>query len=178
MVDSVGKDGINEEVGDEMTEEAAKDTTADSSGGTPEEVIEFTDEEIADHVVFYALDQAVEMLEEADGFTPFTIVVRGEELFIEEHPGDDGEECYASAQKEVFRMALISEAYAFCYDGFVDLDDGQKDAIIVERARKGDEVAEVIVKIYEKHGDHYHFDDTLYNLGDAPSFYEPNATTE
>ncbi|MDR1713236.1 MAG: hypothetical protein LBR39_03675 [Coriobacteriales bacterium] len=136
-----------------------------------EETMELTDEKITDRVVFYAFDQAAEMLQEAGGFEPFTIILKGEDLFIEEHPGESVEECYDLARKEVFKMQLIAEAYAFCYDGFVELEDGPSDAIIVERASKGDAQAEVLVVLYHQHGDHYHFDETFYSMGETEPLF-------
>jgi hypothetical protein len=141
-----------------------------------EEIVEegeLNAEEIVARAVLYAFDQGTELLEQAGEFEPFTIIVSGEELFVEEHPGETEEESYESARRTVYQMERLSDAYAFCYDGYVDLDDGVSDAIIVEYARKGDEVAAAVVKLYHRHDEHFHFDEELYQVGDADSLYSP-----
>jgi len=123
--------------------------------------------EILERTILYAFEQASEMLEQGGGFDPFTILIKGEELFIEDQPGDTEEESYDSARRTIFQMGELCDAYIFCYDGFVELDDGPSDAVIVEHANRGDEQAQIIVCLYHLHDDHYHFDENLYHVGEA-----------
>lgn len=150
--------GQNDTIGAEVLEERV-------------ETGELNAEEIVSRAILYAFDQGREMLEQGGSFEPFTIIVSGEELFIEEHPGETEEESYESARHTVFQMEKLCDAYAFCYDGYVDLDDGASDAIIVEVARKGDEIAEAIVRLYHRHDEQLHFDEELYQVGEADSLF-------
>ncbi|MDR0350284.1 MAG: hypothetical protein LBH64_01885, partial [Coriobacteriales bacterium] len=56
---------------------------------------ELTDEEILERTVLYAFDQGAEILEQTGELEPFTILIDGEELYIEEHPGQTEKESYA-----------------------------------------------------------------------------------
>ncbi|MDR0347269.1 MAG: hypothetical protein LBH56_02715 [Coriobacteriales bacterium] len=141
---------------------------------------ELNSEEILERTVLYALEQAAEALSQAGSFEPFTILIDGEELFIEEQPGNSEEDSYASARRAIYQMERICNAYVFCYDGYVDLEDGASDAVVAEFANKGDEKAQVVVMMYHLHGDHYHFDETLYQVGEADTLFsnETAAKTE
>jgi hypothetical protein len=132
---------------------------------------ELRSEQILERVVLYALDQGTEKLEQSGTLEPFTILIEDEELFIEEHPGEDEEASYASARRTVYQMERLCNAYVFCYDGYVVLDEGTRDALIVEYANKGDEKAQVIVRLYHSHDDHYHFDESLYQVGEAETLF-------
>jgi hypothetical protein len=132
---------------------------------------ELSSEQILERVVLYALDQGTEKLEQSGALEPFTILIEGEELFIEEHPGETEEESFDSARRTIYQMERLCNAYAFCYDGYVELDEGTSDALIVEYANKTDEKAQVIVMLYHLHGDHYHFDDSLYQVGEAETLF-------
>jgi hypothetical protein len=132
---------------------------------------EINSDAAADKMLLYAFDQAVEMLEQGEGFDPFSILLKDDEFFFEDHPGDVIDECYASARRSIHQMALVASDYVFCYDGYVDLDEGETDAIIVERAHKDDAEAEVFAMLYETHDDHFHFDETLYGIGEAPNYF-------
>jgi hypothetical protein len=144
-------------------------TAADIQDGA--EPDELSSEQITSRALLYAFDQGVEMLEQSGEFEPFTIIISGEELFIEEQPGENPDESYASARRTVYQMERLSDAYLFCYDGYVELDAGPSDALIVEWANKGDENAQIIIKLYHRHGEHYHFDEALYQVGETGSFY-------
>ena len=132
---------------------------------------ELNSEEILERIILYAFEQASEMLNQADGFDPFTILIKGEDLFIEEQPGESEEESFASARRTICQMKELCDAYLFCYDGFVELDDGPSDAIILEHARQGDEQAQILVCLYHEHDDHYHFDENLYHVGETQTLF-------
>jgi hypothetical protein len=132
---------------------------------------ELSSEQILERAVLYALDQGREMLEQSGEFEPFTVLIDGEELYIEEHPAESEEESYASARRTVYQMERVCSAYAFCYDGYVDLEDGTSDALVVEFANKGDKQAQIIVLTYHRHDDHYHFNDTLYQVGETDTLF-------
>jgi hypothetical protein len=130
-------------------------------------------EKALDKVVFFAFDEARQKLEQGAEFEPFTILVEGDQLHIESHPGDDAVECFNSARKAVLAMELLSDAYVFCYDGFVSLDDGTRDAIVVERAEKDADVGEAFALLYDfdEKTSTLNLEETVYMLGEAPSLF-------
>ncbi|MDR3307739.1 MAG: hypothetical protein LBS58_02415 [Coriobacteriales bacterium] len=142
---------------------------------------EFTTDDPLDKVVLYAFDQARQKLEEGGIVEPFTILVKGENLYIESHPGEDAVECFNSARKTVFEMEQASDAYVFCYDGYVDLDEGTRDALVVERARKDDDLGEAFAILYTEDEDDeeggIEFEDSIYDLGEASSLYKEEPFT-
>ncbi|MCL2632793.1 MAG: hypothetical protein FWD45_06915 [Coriobacteriia bacterium] len=142
-----------------------------------EEIIgELNEDDPVERAVFIALDEAANKLDEQGDFEPFLIIVQGDEIHIEEQEGDDEEEVIAAARQTVLQMQHVADAYILTYDGFVDLDDGRSDAIIVEFARAGDEEAQVLAWLYYTHDDHLHFQDPLYSLGAYPSLYSLEKT--
>jgi hypothetical protein len=68
-------------------------------------------------------------------------------------------------------MEKLCNAYVFCYDGFVDLESGTSDALIAEFANKGDEMAQVIVRLYSGQGDELEIEETLYHIGETDSLF-------
>jgi hypothetical protein len=156
--------GIDDAAGD------AADNAASDAADNGRDIVaqdELNSDEVLERAILYALEQGTEKLEQSGGFEPFTVLIEGEELFIEEHPGESEDESYASARRTVYQMERLCNAYVFCYDGFVDLEDGTSDAVVAEFANKGDAVAQVIVRMYHQHGDHFHFDNELYQVGEA-----------
>jgi hypothetical protein len=155
--------------------------TADRQDHThPQDIVaerELSSEQILERVILYALEEGTEKLEQSGAFDPFTILIKGEELFVEEHLGENKEQSYASARRTVYQMERLCDAYVFCYDGYVTFDDGTNDALVIECANKGDEKAQVITKFYHLHDDHYHFDETLYQVGEAETLFG-DATTQ
>lgn len=158
-----------------------KDLTAGPADPiSPEDITgqgELDSEQILERAILYALEQASEKLEQSDGFDPFTILIKGEELFIEDQPGETEEESFASARRTVFQMERLCDAYVFCYDGLVELDEGPSDALIVEHANKKDEQAQIIVCLYHIHDDHYHFSEDLYHVGEAPTLFSGSTSS-
>jgi hypothetical protein len=155
-------DGQSRASDDAQSHDVARDVVAEG---------ELNCEQILERAVLYALEQGAEQLEQAGEFEPFTILIEGEELFIEDQPGESEEQSYASARRTVYQMERLCNAYLFCYDGYVDLEDGTSDAIVVECANKGDLSARIIVRMYHRHGDHYHFDTELYEVGEADTLF-------
>ena len=132
---------------------------------------ELDSSKVLDRSILYAFEQGSEKLCQSQGFNPFLVLIKGEELFIEEQPAESEADSYASARRTIFQMDKICASYIFCYDGYVTLEDGDSDALVVEYASREDEAAQVIVRLYHEHDGHYHFDDGLYAVGDAPSLF-------
>lgn len=150
-----------------------------AAGLTSDEIIgELSEEDPIERAVFIALDEASSKLDEHGFFEPFIIIVEGDDLQIEELDGDEEDEIVAAARMTAMQMRASSDAYILTYDGFVDLDDGRSDAIIVEYARTGEQQADVLAWLYYTHDDHIHFQDPLYNLGEYPSLYYVEKTSD
>ena len=128
--------------------------------------------ELLENVLLFALDEAKDKMNGGEDLIPFTALVVKENLFIESHPGDSSDECYALA-KHTVEGARGADAYAFCYDGYVDTDDGTKDVVIAEGGIPGAETGYAVGYLYEVDDDGgYVFEDEAAYVGEAPNFME------
>lgn len=126
--------------------------------------------ETLEKVLLFALDEAKQKMSQQADVIPFTTLVVKENLFIETHPGDNAEECFNYA-KHTVKGARGADAYAFCYDGFVDTDDGMLDALIAEGGIPGEDEGYAICYLYEiGDNDEVVFDDEPAYVGAAPNF--------
>lgn len=138
-----------------------------------EETLEM--DEVLEQVVAYAVDEAKESLIQTGEFTPFTIVVEGDNMHIESFPGDDPESIRANARDNVRTASTFASHYAFCYDGFIETDGPTLDAIVVECADNEQEEAFAIVCIYQESDEGegtLEFEDELAYVGEAESFFD------
>lgn len=100
--------------------------------------------DVLESVLRYCLKDASERMEKGEEITPFSALAVKETLFMEEHPGDTVAECFDSARKTV-SGAKGAQAYGFCYDGYIELDQGKKhDCLIAEGGVPGDEYGHAI----------------------------------
>lgn len=118
-------------------------------------------------VIKTVLDEAAGKLEAGEDIIPFTGLAVKENLFIETHPGDSAEDCFLAARKEV-EGARGATAYAFCYDGYVDTDEGQRDVIIAEGGMPGEPQGYAFGYLYDESG----IDREIVYIGPAPNFME------
>jgi len=135
-------------------------------------VVELDENNDLDKLVLYALSEAAEKLEQAGELEPFTVVLHGEDLFVENHPGEDVVECFNSAAATVKLLVPVMSAYVFAYDGYVSTDEGTRDAIIAERGKPGDEMAEAFALLYtldEEGEGSLDFEEGIYSLGPVSS---------
>ena len=102
-------------------------------------------------ILVHALDKSTTMLEEEKMLVPFTAVLVGDKALMEQHPGDNPQQCYALAKHAVEGMRG-AKAYAFCYDGYIDTNQGMKDAIIAEVGEPGTNEAFALAYLYEMEG--------------------------
>ncbi len=128
---------------------------------------------ILEQVLIFALDEGKTKLEQGADLIPFTTLVVKENLFIETHPGDNPDECFALA-KHTVENASGADAYAFCYDGYIDADEGLKDALIAEGGIPGEDRGYAICYLYtmDDDGDEvvFAFDPDPAYVGPAPNF--------
>lgn len=127
--------------------------------------------EVLEKVLLFALDEARTKVEQGADVVPFTTLVIKDNLFIESHPGESAEECFKFAQHTV-EGARGAEAYALCYDGYIETDDGVKDALISEGGIPGDETGYAIGYLYVEEGDKIVFEEEAAYIGEAPNFMD------
>ncbi len=118
-------------------------------------------------VIVAVLNEAADKMEAGEEVVPFTGLAVKENLFIETHPGDDTEKIFLAARKEV-QGARGATAYAFCYDGFLDTEDGAVDALIAEGGLPGEEQGFAFGYLYDEDG----VDREVVYIGPAPNFME------
>lgn len=132
------------------------------------EVPEIPDE--LERVLVFALDEAKEKIEGGEDVIPFTTLVVKDNLFIESHPGDSAEECFEAAEKNV-RGARGADCYAFCYDGYIETDDGVKDALIAEGGVPGEDEGYAVGFLYETDDEgKLVFEEEAAYIGESPNF--------
>lgn len=126
--------------------------------------------EILEKVLLFALEESKEKMNQGSDVVPFTALVVKENLFIENHPGESAEECFNFARHTV-EHARGASAYALCYDGYVEIDDGVKDAIIAEGGVPGEDVGYAVGYLYERDADgNLSFEEEAAYIGEAPNF--------
>ena len=137
--------------------------------------------EILEKVMLFALDEAKEKINQGADVIPFTTLVVKENLFIESHPGENADECFADA-KHTVEGARGAEAYAFCYDGYIETDKGTKDALIAEGGIPGEPEGMAIGYLYSLVNEKPVFEKEPAFIGEAPNFMadlkEADAYTE
>lgn len=127
--------------------------------------------EILEKVMLFALDEAREKMTQGNEIVPFTTLVIKENLFIESHPGETAEDCFNEARRTV-EGARGAQAYAFCYDGYIDTDAGVQDAIIAEGGLPGEDEGMAIGLLYKTIGETIVPEEEPAYIGSAPNFME------
>ncbi|RDB71121.1 hypothetical protein [Eggerthella sinensis] len=126
--------------------------------------------EILEKVLLFSLDEAKEKMSQGAEVVPFTALVVKENLFIENHPADTAEECFNLARHTV-EHARGAAAYALCYDGYIETDDGVKDAIIAEGGVPGEDEGYAVSYLYETDDEgNLTFEEEPAYVGEAPNF--------
>ena len=125
-----------------------------------------------ERVLVFALDEGKAKLEGGEDLIPFTALIVKDNLFLETHPGENAEECFAAAEANV-RGARGAGGYAFCYDGYIETDDGVKDAVIAEGGQPGAEDGYAVAYLYTADDEGaYTFEPEPAYIGEAPNFME------
>ena len=126
--------------------------------------------EVLESVLVWCMEDAKKQLEEGKGIAPFTALAVGDTLFTEEHEAETVEDCMDSARRTVAH-AVGASAYGFCYDGYVELDEGTVDAIVAEGGLPGEVDAYAFAYIYKLDEEGKpHFEDEYIFIGTAPNF--------
>ena len=128
--------------------------------------------EALEKVLLFALDEAKEKMSNGEDVVPFTVLVVKDNLFIENHPGDSADACFAAARHTV-EGARGAESYGFCYDGYIETDAGTKDALIAEGGIPGEDEGLAIGQLYEIDDEGtLRFEGEPVYVGPAPNFME------
>ena len=126
--------------------------------------------EILEKVLLFSLEEAKEKMKQGADVVPFTALVVKENLFLENHPGESADECFAFARHTV-ENARGAEAYALCYDGYVEVDDETKDALIAEGGIPGEDEGVAVGFLYTMSEDgEPAFEEEPAYIGEAPNF--------
>ena len=140
---------------------ADRDVESDELGVPPiDETLEI--------LLLQAIEEAQDRMEAGAEVVPFTSLLNGETVTEDTHTGTT-EECFESARKTV-EAAKGAQAYTLCYDGYIDTDDGRKDAIIAEGGTAGGGKGVAVCLIYEEGEDMLTFEDEVVYLAEAPNF--------
>jgi len=140
--------------------------------GYTADAAELNESHALDKIVLFALDEAIEKLEQSGEMEPFTVILHGDNLQVESHPGEDAVECFNAAAATVQRLAHIMDAYVFVYDGYINTDSGTKDALIAERGTPDANRAEAFAILYtmgEAEEGSLTFEEGIYALGPVSS---------
>lgn len=133
-------------------------------------------DETLEKIVFYCLDEAKGKLESDGECAPFTVVVSGDQMFVENYPDEGVEMCRANAEANVKTASTFASHYAFCYDGFLETNQGALDAVIVEAADCDMERAYVIGLLYTQGDDGAHsFKEQPAFIDYTPTFFDAEA---
>lgn len=133
-----------------------------------DEVPEIPD--ILEKVMLFSLDHAQKKMEAGEDLVPFTSLAVKETLFMETHPADDEQACFNLARHTV-EHARGAQAYAFTYDGYVDTDDGTRDAIISEGGVPAADKGFAVGQLYTVSDDGtIEFESEPVYIGPAPNF--------
>lgn len=118
----------------------------------------------------YAFEEAQQRLISMNqSFDPFTVTVVDEGLEVNDHPA-----ATPTAVRESVKILLaqdMPEGYALCYDGYVETDEGQTDAVIVEVADRGASDAFTLALLYEIIDGHYAFETDYGYAGPVAPLY-------
>ncbi|MDO4183350.1 MAG: hypothetical protein Q4E12_07080 [Coriobacteriia bacterium] len=127
-------------------------------------------DEYLERVLLLALEEGRAKIEAGELLVPFSALAIKDNLFIETHPGDTADECFEAAKHTVER-ARGAGAYAFCYDGFVETDEGDLDCVIAEGGQPGEAAGYAIGFVYQVNDDEtVTFEDEPVYVGEAPNF--------
>lgn len=126
--------------------------------------------DILEKVLLFSLNHAKEKMEAGEDVVPFTSLAVKETLFMETHPGDNEQACFNLARHTV-EHARGAEAYAFCYDGYVEADDGTHDALIAEGGVPSADKGFAVGMLYKAVEDGApEFESEPVYIGEAPNF--------
>ena len=126
--------------------------------------------EVLSSLLVYVVNEAQKKFDEEGDFVPFTALAVADTLFMETVEGETPDEMYAFA-KHTVEHVRGADAYALCYDGYLDTDQGHRDAIIAEGGIPGAIQGEAVGLLYDvKEGGTREYHKPIAYIGKAPNF--------
>ena len=125
---------------------------------------------VLSNLLTYVVEEGQKRFDEQGDFMPFTTIAVGDTLFFEDVDGETPDQMYAFA-KHTVEHVRGADAYALCYDGYLDTDKGMRDAIIAEGGVPGAIQGEAVGLLYDAKEDgtrEYH--KPIAYIGKAPNF--------
>ena len=125
---------------------------------------------VLSNLLAYVVEEGQKRFDEQGDFMPFTTIAVGDKLFFEDVDGETPDQMYAFA-KHTVEHVRGADAYALCYDGYLDTDQGMRDAIIAEGGVPGAIQGEAVGLLYDAKEDgarEYH--KPIAYIGKAPNF--------
>ena len=126
--------------------------------------------QILSSLLVYVVEEGQKKFDEDGDLVPFTALAVADKLFFETVEGETPDEMYAFA-KHTVEHVRGADAYALCYDGYLDTDQGHRDAIIAEGGVPGAIQGEAVGLVYDVKEDgtrDYHL--PIAYIGKAPNF--------
>lgn len=126
--------------------------------------------QVLSSLLAYVVEEGQKKFDEEGDFVPFTAIAVADTLFFETVEGETPDEMYAFA-KHTVEHVRGADAYALCYDGYLDTDKGHRDAIIAEGGVPGAIQGEAVGLVYDVKEDgtrEYHR--PIAYIGKAPNF--------
>ena len=125
-----------------QTMQTYNDRTVDST----QEVPEIPD--MLERALIYAVEEGKKRMAAGEELVPFTCLIVKDKVFLESHPAETAEDCFALARHTV-SGARGATCYAFCYDGYVDSESGMLDCVIAEGGVPGTQDGYAVGCIYK-----------------------------
>lgn len=125
-------------------------------------------DETLEVLLLQTIEEAQQRMEDGEEVVPFTALLIDESVFEETHTGST-DECFESA-RETVEGAEGARAYAFCYDGYVETDEGDKDAIIAEGGIAGEGEGVAVGLLYAEGENGFEFEEEVCFIAAAPNF--------
>lgn len=128
-------------------------------------------DDLLQKLLTYLVREAKGRMEKGESFNPFVGVAVKESLILEDITGDTSDEVFRMA-KHTVENTRGAQAYGFCYDGYLETEDGQKDAIMAEGGMAGQPEGYAICLMYEpgETPGTYTFVPPISYVGMAPNF--------
>lgn len=128
-------------------------------------------DELLQRLLQYLVREARDRMEADQEFAPFVGVAVKDALVLEEIVGEEPDDVYRMA-KHTVEGTRGAQAYGLCYDGYIDTDEGQRDAIIAEGGMAGQPEGYAICLLYNvgEEDEELEFIPPISYVGMAPNF--------
>ena len=91
---------------------------------------------VLSNLLAYVVEEGQKRFDEQGDFMPFTTIAVGDTLFFEDVDGETPDQMYAFA-KHTVEHVRGADAYALCYDGYLDTDKGKAVGLLYDAKEDG-----------------------------------------